>query len=147
MQLKWYQNKRIATNDYIRPMGNKRTVLIMDDEAIVCEVLSDIITFLGHEAIVAHSGEHALQMYDAWADSSAGIDLAIMDLTIPSGMGGKETVKRVLAKYPEAKIIVTSGYSTDPIVVNYEQYGFSGVLLKPFKLDQVTTVINHMLAT
>lgn len=60
-------------------------------------------------------------------------DVVIMDLTVPGGKGGKETIEEMLVFDPHVRAIVFSGYSTDPIVANYNEYGFKGRLTKPFK--------------
>ena len=65
-----------------------------------------------------------------------------MDLTIPGGMGGKEVIKELLVFDPEVTAIVSSGYSKDPVMANYQQYGFSAVLAKPLRLEEVARVIN-----
>ena len=64
-----------------------------------------------------------------------------MDLTIPGGMGGKEAVKKLLEVAPHAKIFVSSGYSTDPIMGDYKKYGFCGVIVKPYNANEVSDMI------
>jgi len=68
-----------------------------------------------------------------------------MDLTIPGGMGGKEAVKEILAINPEAKILVSSGYSNDPIMANYRKYGFSGAMAKPYQLKELMKIVDQIL--
>ena len=68
-----------------------------------------------------------------------------MDLTIPGGMGGKETVIEIFKIDPEAKVIVSSGYSNDPVMSDYKSYGFSGVVSKPFKMQELSSVLNKIL--
>ena len=72
------------------------------------------------------------------------IDVVIMDLTIPGGMGGKETAERILALDPEAKLIVSSGYSHDPIMANYRKFGFQNFLSKPYQLSELQKVLKPM---
>ena len=68
-------------------------------------------------------------------------DLVIMDLTIPGGMGGKETAIKILSLYPDATLLVSSGYADDPVMVNPSQYGFKAALKKPYALKN----LSHML--
>ena len=68
-----------------------------------------------------------------------------MDLTIPGGLGGKEAVTDLLEIDPEAKAIVSSGYSNDPVVLNYQEYGFKGVVNKPFKIEELTRILDELI--
>lgn len=68
-----------------------------------------------------------------------------MDLTIHGGIGGKEAVKDLLAIDPQAKAIVSSGYSTDPAVTSYQDYGFKAVISKPFKIEDLKAVLEKLI--
>ena len=70
----------------------------------------------------------------------------IMDLTIPGGMGGQETAEKLLSIAPNAKIIVSSGYSNDPVMANYRKYGFCAAIAKPFDLKQLSNAISSILS-
>ena len=72
-------------------------------------------------------------------------DAVIMDLTVPGGMGGKETMEKLLEIDPSVTAIVSSGYANDPIMSNYKQYGFSGVVPKPYKIEDVNKVLKDLL--
>jgi two-component system cell cycle sensor histidine kinase/response regulator CckA len=67
-----------------------------------------------------------------------------LDLTIPGGMGGKGTVKDILALDPQAKVIVASGYSNDPVMSHFREHGFSGVISKPFRVAELNEVIQNL---
>lgn len=71
----------------------------------------------------------------------APVELIIMDLTIPGGMGGQETVKKILQLDPDAKVVVSSGYSTDPVMANFREYGFSAALIKPYDINELKKII------
>ena len=120
-------------------------ILVMDDEEIVRDVVKGMLEHLGHHTICAADGEQAVEKYKRAKNSDAPIDLIIMDLTIPRGMGGKEAVKEILAINPEAKVLVSSGYSTDPIMANYREYGFSGAMAKPYQLEDLMKIIDQIL--
>ena len=120
-------------------------ILVMDDEEIVRDVVKGMLEHLGHHTICAADGEQAVEKYKRAKNSDAPIDLIIMDLTIPRGMGGKEAVKEILAINPEAKVLVSSGYSTDPIMANYREYGFSGAMAKPYQLEDLRKIIDQIL--
>ncbi|WP_051305941.1 ATP-binding protein [Desulfogranum mediterraneum] len=125
----------------------KAKVMVMDDEAMIRDVVGSMLASLGYEVVLADNGTEALELYREHGDSGEPIDVAIMDLTIPGGMGGQDAVKEVLAMDPEARVIVSSGYSTDPIMSNYQDYGFCAAVMKPFKLQEIAKVVNRVLAS
>ena len=121
-------------------------ILIMDDEEIVCSVASDMLTYLGYEAVTALNGEETIQVYANLQKTASPVDLIIMDLTIPDGMGGKEAVQKILAINSEAKVIVSSGYSNDPVIANHRKYGFAAALKKPFKISEISERVSSLLS-
>jgi PAS domain S-box-containing protein len=112
-------------------------VLIMDDEEIVREVAGEIIHHLGFEVDFAVDGQEAIEKYSQAIKKGKPYTMVIMDLTIPGGMGGGEAIKKLLDIDPQAKVIVSSGYSNNPIMANFNKFGFKGVMSKPFRLDEV----------
>nr|WP_306793128.1 response regulator [Desulfopila inferna] len=106
----------------------------MDDEEIVADIAQQMLKYLGYDAIVAGNGEDAVKLYREAYELEDPFDLVIMDLNIPQGMGGMEAVKHVLKIDSEAKVMVSSGYSSDPIMHEYGNYGFCSCIAKPFDL-------------
>jgi len=104
------------------------------------------LAVLGHEAIPVMDGAQALNKYQELQDSGTPVDLVILDLTIPGGMGGQETAEKLLQIDPDAKIIVASGYSNDPVMANYKEHGFLAAIAKPFDLKQLSNVIASILS-
>ncbi len=125
-------------------MGNGR-ILVMDDEEIIQDVLSNMLDFLGYEVQIAAEGAQAVQMYREAMESGNSFDAVIMDLTIPGGVGGKDAIRDLLKIDPAAKAIVSSGYSTDPVITNYQEHGFKGVIRKPFKIEELKEVIQKVI--
>ncbi|MEI7833156.1 MAG: PAS domain S-box protein, partial [bacterium] len=109
-------------------------ILVMDDDEIVREVVVNMLERLGYHAIAVPDGAQAIDQYMAAKASENPFDLIIMDLTIPGGMGGKEAIAKLRVLDPAVKAIVSSGYSTDPIMAKYRRHGFVGVIAKPYKL-------------
>lgn len=120
-------------------------VLIMDDEEGVRGVAASMLEFLGYEVELAKDGGEAIDIYARCLDSDAPVDVVIMDLTIPGGMGGAKAVREILALHPAAKVIVSSGYSEDPIMAEYRRYGFCGAIAKPYQLQELEKVIRAAL--
>ncbi|MDH4320177.1 MAG: PAS domain S-box protein, partial [Desulfobulbaceae bacterium] len=125
--------------------GGKRKVLIMDDEEMIRDLSRSIFTHLGFAVELAKNGEEAVEIYRENMDTAAPIDLIIMDLTIPGGMGGKDAVQKVRELNPAVKVIVSSGYSNDPILAHYQDFGFQAALVKPYDLRELTRIITNLL--
>jgi PAS domain S-box-containing protein len=116
-------------------------LLIMDDDDTVLEILGRLTRYLGYECEFAREGTEALHLYAQAMESGQPFDLVIMDLTIPGGMGGKETIRRLREMHPAAKALVSSGYSDDPILSHYKDYGFSGAIKKPYRIGTLSKVL------
>jgi len=116
-------------------------ILLMDDNPVVQEVTTTMLTLFGCDVTQAWHGEEALTLYREAKKNGNHFDLVIMDLTIPGGMGGKETIAALLAFDPEAKAVVASGYADDPIMASHREYGFIGMLAKPFQVNELSNVI------
>jgi PAS domain S-box-containing protein len=121
------------------------TIMIMDDEEVVRNVTKSQLEFLGHRVIVVSDGVEAIAENRKMRNSDDPVDIIIMDLTIPGGMGGREAVQKILKEDPDAKVIVSSGYSTDPVMAEYRKYGFSATLSKPVVIDELEKVILSVL--
>ncbi len=123
----------------------KGTILIMDDEDMVCEIAEQIFDYLEYDVVTTKDGAEAISVYQERLEQGMPFDMVVMDLNIPGGIGGKEAVKDILAIDPNAKVVVSSGYSTDPLMVNYAENGFVGVLAKPFEVAVVETLLKDVL--
>lgn len=121
-------------------------VLIMDDEETVRGVVASMLEYLGYEVEQARDGQEAIDIYARRMDSATPVDVVIMDLTIPGGMGGAKAVREVLALHPAAKVIVSSGYSEDPVMAGYRQYGFCGAIAKPYQMRELERTIRDVLS-
>jgi CheY-like chemotaxis protein len=121
------------------------SVLVMDDEELIRNVVGEILAILGYETAFARDGAEALKLYRKALEAGSPFAAVIMDLTIPGGMGGKEAIKRLLETDPGAIVIVSSGYSNDPIMADYKLYGFSGVIAKPYKIEELGEKLHALL--
>jgi PAS domain S-box-containing protein len=130
------------TNELICGKGR---ILVMDDEGEIQEVLGKMLEHLGFEVDFASEGEKALSEYIQAFHQGTPYAAAILDLTIPGGMGGKETLRQIKAFHPEASVIVSSGYSNDPVMARFQEFGFSGVIAKPYNLLDLSKVLSQIL--
>jgi len=121
-----------------------RKILIMDDLEMVRETASLLLKGLGFETDIAEHGEDTIEKYRAAFDSPEPFDAVILDLTIPGGMGGEETLRELLRIDPNVKAIVSSGYSNAPIMADFASYGFSGVMMKPYSISQISDLMNKV---
>ena len=123
----------------------KGKILVMDDEELVRKVIGEMLVFLGYEVEFAKEGIEAIELYKKAKAQGQPFDAIIMDLTIPIGMGGKETINKLLEIDPTVKAIVSSGYSTDPVMTEFTKYGFKGFIIKPFKIKELGEVLYRVI--
>lgn len=121
-------------------------VLLMDDEEGILEVGSELLGEFGYKVECARTGEEAIKAYSRALNEGKGFDLIIMDLTIKGGMGGKDAIKHIKDIDPMAKAIVSSGYSHDPVMAKPKDYGFSGVVKKPYMINEMLQEIKRVLS-
>ena len=120
-------------------------VLVMDDEEPIQKFLKLLLNRLGYAADCACDGKEAVRMYQQAKETGYPFDAVIMDLTIPGEMGGREAVEELKKIDPKVKAIVSSGYSSDPIMADFKQYGFIGVLSKPYRIEDLNQLLRHIL--
>jgi PAS domain S-box-containing protein len=128
------------------PLRGTGKILVMDDEDIVRDVLHRSLTHLGYTVVSARDGNETIALYEQALKSSKSFDAVIMDLTIPGGMGGKETLTKLRQIDPQVKAIVSSGYSDDPIMASFKDYGFCGVVSKPYTLKALSEIVHTVIA-
>ena len=126
-------------------IGGGGRILIMDDEDAVRHVTGSIIEQLGFQATYAVDGQDAIDRYRQALDVEEPYAAVIMDLTIPGGMGGQEAIERLRALDPSVRAVVMSGYSNDPVLANYRDYGFQARIGKPFAADDLARVLSEVL--
>ncbi len=124
-------------------LGKK--ILVMDDQESVRETLAHMLQQLDCEVTVARDGREALAIFRERRGRGQGFDAVILDLTIPGGMGGKETMTALLAVDPKVVGIVSSGYSNDPIMASFAAHGFRGCVAKPYTLQKLAATLHAVL--
>ncbi len=118
-------------------------ILLMDDEKPICLATGAMLEELGHRVVITHDGQQAIDAFCRARQAGTAFDLVIMDLTIPGGMGGKEAVTEILKIDQNACVVVSSGYADDPVMANYRDYGFGGVIAKPYTLNKLAAALGQ----
>jgi CheY-like chemotaxis protein len=129
-----------------RPMvvGGGR-ILVMEDDATLHDVVGNLLDSFGYQVVFAKDGHETLLTYQQAREAGVPFDAVVLDLTIPGGMGGRQTLSKLLAIDPQVKAIVASGYATDPVLVNFEHYGFCGGIAKPYRAQQLYEVLQQLI--
>lgn len=127
-------------------LGGKGKILLMDDEELVLNVTSRMLNKLGYSVVLARNGDEAVAKFNEALSSGSVFDAIILDLTIPGGMGGRETLQKILAIRPDVKAIASSGYSNDVVMADWRKYQFCGLLPKPYRLTELGITLRQVIA-
>lgn len=120
-------------------------VLIMDDDRTVRVMGEKLLEHLGYRATAVASGQDAIEAYRVALDRGDRYDAVIVDLTVPGGMGGQDAVKELLALDSQAVVLVSSGYSEDRVMAQFREYGFKGVIRKPYSIKELGEIVGKAL--
>ncbi|MFC1838926.1 PAS domain S-box protein [Thermodesulfobacteriota bacterium] len=137
--------KAAPEKEDVKLIKGKGRILVMDDEASLRKMVGRMLEKLGYEAEFAEDGAEAIEMYKRTKESEHLYDAVILDLTVPGRMGGKEVINKLLEIDPEVKAIVSSGYSDDPVLANYEDHGFKGIMPKPYESSSLSRALHEVL--
>lgn len=130
----------VSENSPILPRG-KGMVLVMDDDPDIQLLVGEMLAHMGYATMSVYDGREAIDAYRQTLEVGGRFVAVIMDLTIPGGMGGKEAVVELLRIDPQVRVIATSGYSNDPVLLRYRDYGFHGIIAKPYQLLELNRVM------
>jgi PAS domain S-box-containing protein len=120
-------------------------VLFMDDEDHIRKMTEALLTRLGLEVTAARDGDEAVRRYTEANGAGRPFDLVMMDLTVPGGKGGRDAMQEILKIDPAARGIVSSGYSSDPVMANFRSHGFCGMLAKPYRISELSRTLREVL--
>lgn len=123
----------------------KRRILVVDDDEAIRKLVEKMLKHLGFEAISCVDGDEALKLYSDSLKSGCRFDMVITDLTIPGGMGGEELIKRLLEVDSDVVAVVSSGYSNDPVMASFREYGFKASIMKPYRIDDLQNTIKSVI--
>ncbi|MBU0484884.1 MAG: response regulator [Proteobacteria bacterium] len=120
-------------------------ILFLDDDDTIRETMDDALSFLGYEVKCVADGAEVVAAYEQALTDNRPFNAVILDLTIPGGMGGVETMEKLLVLDPGVRAIVSSGYSEDPVMADFKKYGFTGVVPKPYRVEELSQVLHDIL--
>jgi CheY-like chemotaxis protein len=123
------------------PPAIGKRIMVVDDEEVIRNVVKGMLEALGHVVTSACDGAEAIDAYRAAAEAGRPFDMIIMDLTIPGGMGGVEATRQLLEYDKNAMVIVSSGYANEPVLANYREYGFAGIISKPYLIKDLKNLL------
>ena len=148
----FYIYLQAATDAHVEPQKDNAEIvagqgrlLVLDDDDIVQRTLKHMLTRLGYHCTFVADGRDAVATFQRAIDNNKSFDAVILDLTIPGGVGGKEIVGDLRALDPNVKLIVASGYSSDPVLADFTEHGFHGAINKPFKINELSRVLDSVL--
>jgi two-component system, cell cycle sensor histidine kinase and response regulator CckA len=124
--------------------AGKGDVLVMDDEALIRNLATQLLQHLGYRVTSCGNGEDAVALYGAAFKSGAPYLTAIIDLTIPGGMGGREAAQHILEIDPGARLVVSSGYSNDPVMADFTNHGFWAAMAKPYRVSELAQILDRL---
>ena len=127
------------------PHTGTGVILIMDDDIVVGKMLKMLLKMAGYDSIIAKTGEEALCLYKDSLSKDIQYVGVITDLTTSQGMNGVALAQALLELNPACRIIVSSGYSHDPVMAHYKDHGFVGVLKKPYTIEELKNVLDGVM--
>ena len=129
----------------IKPVGMGK-ILVMDDEEWIRKIAGRLLRHIGYADIeFAVDGAEAVKLYSSAMESGQPFNVVILDLTIPGGMGGEAAIKKLLNIDPGVRAIVSSGYADEAVMANYKKYGFSGMVAKPYTLEELGKAVQDLM--
>jgi len=134
----------VSAKEQARPLPHKGNVLVMDDDVILSRLMIAMLDQLGYRACRVENGEETIERYMRSKAAAEPFAVVILDLHVPRGMGGRDTIKKLLHLDPEVRAIVCSGRSDDPALCNFKEHGFRGALIKPFTYDELRLTLNRV---
>jgi len=135
--------KHAMSNEISRTQSGR--VMIMDDDQTIREIGASMLTCIGYNEVeYATNGDNAVTMFRQAKEAGKPFDLIILDLTVPGGKGGKDIIRQLIEINPGVKAIVSSGYANDPVMSKFADYGFDGVIAKPYTIAELSKVIDEI---
>jgi CheY-like chemotaxis protein len=119
-------------------------ILLLDDDEEILEIVGSMLKKIGYSVKYSRDGSETIELYKKAKKAGKPFDIVIMDLTIPGGMGGKEAIDKLIEIDPKIKAVASSGYSNSYVMSNYRKYGFSGVITKPYRAEDLNGLLQNL---
>jgi len=123
----------------------KGKILVMDDEEAVRNATGIVLHYLGYEVEFARDGSDAIDLYKAAKEKGQPFSVVILDLNVTDGKGAKETIKELLQIDQQIKVVLTTGYSDDPVVSEISKYGFCAAVDVPYDLEKMKEILSMLI--
>lgn len=135
------KERNVELENHLEEAGGRATILLVDDERVLLDILQEMLRRFGYTTLTAESGEQAIEIFK---EQKGKVDLVILDLSMP-GMGGDDCLKTLLRMDPETRVIISSGYSVNRKVEENLRSGAIGFIPKPYRQSEITRVIREAL--
>ena len=129
-----------------QPNGGTGRVLVVDDDKAIRALADFTLTSLGYQVMQAETALQGVNLYREKFEAGERFDVVILDLTLPGGMGGKEALQKLIEIDPTVNAIVSSGYATDVTMSRYQDFGFRGVIAKPYEIAELGKIVHDVMA-
>jgi CheY-like chemotaxis protein len=117
----------------------------MDDKDLVQKIARKLLERLGYDVELANDGKEAIEKFKCAIEMGKPFNAALLDLTVPGGMGGVETIGKLFEIDPNVKGIASSGYSNDPVMASFRDYGFKGIITKPYRIEDLAEILREVI--
>ncbi len=135
----------VESQKEIATASSSLKILLMDDNIQILNAVGEMLERSGHQVVLTTDGTRVIECYREAINFREPFDVVIMDLTVPGGLGGQEAIAQLRDLDPNIKAIVSSGYANDPIISEYERFGFRGFVIKPYRFDELNEVLNRVI--
>lgn len=139
-----HSSEQAVNSEAVLATGNAR-ILVLEDNALFAEALKDMLEALGYTPEIVQEGYEMVTLYQQRLNTESAFHCALVDMTIPGGMGGLKTAERILEFDPYARLIATSGYQFTEVMDDFKKFGFQAFIRKPYTIQQLAQVINEVL--
>jgi len=112
---------------------------------VILDVTHEVMKFLGYEVMFAKEGAFAIELFSREKMGGRPFDLVILDLSVPEGMGGKEAFEKIREVDPSVKVVISSGYTSDPMMTDYAKFGIDGILAKPYRIADIKALLEKLI--
>ena len=134
-----------STSALPRISNAKKRILLMDDEQMILDIVSRMLTHLGYEVKTCTDGAQAIAAFAKAKSNGESFDVVLMDLVIPNGVGGQDAVHTIRKIDPNARVIASSGHLDHAVMIEHKAHGFVASLEKPYKLERLQQVIEQVI--